>query len=332
MQVLVTGGHGFIGRHVVAALQAHGFAVRCMHRQPAPPDALAELGAEAVRGDLRDPSSLDTAVRGCTHVVHLAGLTRSLTRRALWSTNVAGTLALFDAAAAAGLPGRFVFCSSQAARGPSATCQPLTEGDATSPPLSWYGASKQAAERVLAHRPGPARVILRPPAVYGPHDRDFLSLFQAVARGLAPMVGDPDACYSLVYAPDLAAAFVAALAPDRPEIPAGPYFVCHPQVVRNEAMMAAAEAAVGRQTRRLRVPASTGRLLGRFTDVVSQVTGQPSLMGSQRMRELVAQHWVCAPNAYEEATGWRAGVEITEGFARTVAWYRTTGLLRERGV
>ena len=325
MRVLVTGGHGFIGRHVVDALLAHGFRVRCLNRRPARPASLEGVDVEVVAGDLRAPDSLRAAVASCDHVVHLAGLTRALTRTAMRATNTDGTLALYDAAARAGLPGRFLYCSSQAAAGPAPTPEPIDEQQAADPALSWYGQSKRAAEvALLARRGGPRLAILRPPAVYGPRDTDFLTLFQAVSRGIVPVLGDPRTAYSLIYAGDLAAAFLRALEQDTAP---GPYFVTHPDVVTGEALVAAAEFAVGRSARRFVLPVSTLRVVGRMADLISQLSGRASLMGTQRMREVAARHWVCRGDAFEQAADWRAAVGLTEGFARTVAWYRETNAL-----
>lgn len=325
MRILVTGGHGFVGSHVVACLLERGHRVRCLTRRPAPPAFPGSTAVEWVAGDLRARLGLGAALRGCAGVVHLAGLTRSLTPRQMHETNARGTARLLCAARDAGLAGRFVLCSSLAAVGPAPDGRPLTEA-APARPLGWYGESKRAAERLVLARPWPFPVaVLRPPAVYGERDRDFLTLFRAVAQGLALLPGDPADRLSLVHAADLARAFACALEGDL-EAP-GPFFVAHPRVVTLAEVLAAAEAAVGRRARRLRVPHGALGLLGRLVDLGSQVSGRASLLGSQRLREVGARHWVCTPGRFERLTGWRAAVDLEEGFRRTAAWYRAQGLL-----
>ncbi len=323
MRVLLTNGHGFVGSHLTELLLERGVAVRCLVRRPEVPRFLAERKVEVVRGDVRDAASLTDALRGVDHVYHLAGLTRSMTRRAMFATNAGGTLNLLRAAVETRLPGRFLLCSSLAASGPNAD---VTLESMPARPITWYGESKVLAERlVAAHANRLAVSIVRPPGVYGPRDGDFLQQFKAVARGIAPVVGDPTARYSLVHAHDLAAGMVAVVESARAE--GATYNVAHPEIVTQEDMLAATEAALGCRARRVRVPVSTCRVLGRVTDLVSQLTGRASVLGDQRIRELSTHHWVCSPAALARDTGWRATLDTRQGFAQTALWYREAGWL-----
>jgi nucleoside-diphosphate-sugar epimerase len=275
---------------------------------------------------VRDPAPLERALRGVDVVYHLAGLTHGLTRRGMLATNTGGTANLLRAAERTGLAGRFVYCSSLAAVGPSPTGEPLDEGDPCRP-VTWYGESKLRSERLLlAHADRVPVTILRPPAVYGPRDVAFLSVFQAAQRGLAVIPGRPDKRYSLVHADDLAAAFLLAARAEATR--GGVFFAAHEECVTLDHVLAAAAGAVGRPARSLKLPESLLRLCGRTTDLVSQLTGRSSVIGSQRMREIAVGHWVCSSRALRAATGWRARLDVVAGFRDTVGWYRAQGLLR----
>ena len=326
MRVLVTGGHGFIGSHLVRLLLEEGAEVRCLHRREGVPAALTGLEVEIVRGDLRHAAGLREAARGVDEIYHLAGLLSSLAPRAMYDTNAEGTRRLLDAAEHAGLAGRVGFCSSLAAVGPAGPGGMLDE---TSPlrPITTYGASKVAAEGHVQQRSGRIPVtILRPPGVYGPRDTEFLTLFQAAARGFSLLAGRPTKRYSLVHAEDLARALLVAAR--SPRTLGGAYFAAHPEVVTLRALIPAAEAAVGRPTRRIAVPESAMRLVGATADLLAQWTGRSSVLGSERMRELVAGDWVCTPEPLTEATGWRARTDLASGFRTTAAWYRSQGMVR----
>lgn len=325
MRALVTGGHGFVGSHLVEQLLAQGTPVRCLYRRPGRPAVLDGMDVEIARGDVRDPRALRAALADVDRVYHLAALTRSLTRREMLQTNTAGTRTLVEAARAAGLTGRLVFCSSLAAVGPARSGVPHDEG-ARRQPITWYGESKRVAEDVvLEAADGLDVAIVRPPAVYGPRDRDWLGLFRAARGGWIPIVGGLDRRYSLIHGRDLAAALIAV--GDAPAARGRTYFATHPSIVTQGELIAAAEAAVGRTGRRMHLPESLLRLLGGLTDLGSQLTQRPSLLGSQRMRELVSAHWVCSSAALERDTGWRAEIDLEAGFAETVAWYRAAGRL-----
>ncbi|MDJ0520748.1 MAG: NAD-dependent epimerase/dehydratase family protein [Planctomycetota bacterium] len=326
MRILVTGGHGFIGSHLVRLLLAEGAAVRCLYRREGVPAALEGLDVEIVRGDLRRRGGLVAAVRGVDEVYHLAGLVSSLSPRAMRATNADGTRRLLDAAEEAGLTGRFVFCSSMAAVGPAGPAGTLTEASPLRP-VTAYGASKALAERHVLERSERLPVtILRPPGVYGPGDAEFLRLFRAAAQGFSLVAGRATKRYSLVHAEDLARAFI--LAARSPEALGQAWLVAHPEVVTLADIIAAAESAVGRRSRRLVLPESFMRLVGTTADLVSQWTGRSSVLGAERMQELVSGDWVCAPGPFQAATGWSPTKDLVTGFAETAAWYRAEGLLR----
>jgi nucleoside-diphosphate-sugar epimerase len=325
MRALVTGGHGFVGSHLVRLLLAGGTRVRCLSRRAEPPARLRGLDVEVVPGDLADGRGLAAAVDGVDEVWHLGALTRSLTPREMLEVNARGTERLARAALAARLPGRFVLCSSLAAAGPSADGTPLSER-APLNPRTTYGLSKRRAEEsVAALGGGLAWTIVRPPAVYGPHDRDFLGLFRAAARGWAPLVGDPRRRLSLVHVEDLAAGILAA--GRSPATTGRAWFVTAEPWVHQADVATALEGALGRRARRLNLPASMARLVGRLSGLASQVTRDPALLSAERVREVGEGHWVCTSAALTAATGWKAGVGLAEGFRRTAEWYRKEGML-----
>lgn len=325
VRVLVTGGHGFVGSHLVRRLLAQGDTVRCLIRRPGVPPSLDGLDVELCVGDLRTPDALRRAVEGVDEIFHLAALTRSRTRRAMFATNVAATESLLLAARAEGLPGTFVFCSSLAAVGPSPDDRAVDERTPRRP-VTWYGESKACAEdAVLAASGELAVTVLRPPAVYGPRDRDFLAVFQAAQRGILPRLGDGPRAYSFVFAPDLAEAMVEAAR--CPAARARTLFVAHPARVELEAFLAAVALAVGRRARVVRVPDATLRILAELSEVGAQLAKRPPLLNRQRLREMAGRVYVCRGEAFEETVGWQATTGIVAGCAATAAWYRERGWL-----
>lgn len=325
MRVLVTGGHGFVGSHLVERLLASGDRVRCLSRRATRPERLAGLDVEVVPGDLEDGRGLAAAVRGVDEVWHLGALTRSRTPREMRRVNTGGTERLVAAAADAGVSARFVFCSSLAAVGPSPDGRPLDES-APLVPRTVYGDSKRRAEQALA---AAARdlpwTVVRPPAVYGPRDRDLLTLFQAARRGWQPEMGAADRRLSLIHVEDLVEGMLAA--GRSPATLGRAWFVTGDGPVRQSDLGAALAAAVGRAPRRVRIPASAARLVGTLSSLVSQVTGEAPLLTRERVREVGEGHWVCTAAALEAATGWRPRIGLHPGVAATAAWYRAEGLL-----
>jgi dihydroflavonol-4-reductase len=171
-KTLVTGGTGFIGRAVVVELLAAGREVRVLARHP---EALADLKVEVARGDLRDPVSLASAVRGCDRVFHVAADYRLWVPdpEAMYAANVQGTSDLMTAAAEAGVA-RVVYTSTVGALGnpgdgtPGSEETPVTLADM----VGHYKRSKFLAEQVVLEfaRQGLPVVLVHPSAPVGPGD------------------------------------------------------------------------------------------------------------------------------------------------------------------
>ena len=325
VRVLVTGGHGFVGSHLVERLLAGGVEVRCLSRRREVPERLRGLALEVVAGDLETGVGLRAALVGVEEVWHLGALTRSRTRREMLAVNTAGTLRLAREALDLGLSGRFVFCSSLAAVGPATGPHALTE-EAPLQPVTTYGLSKRRAEEGLALLGSKLPwVIVRPPAVYGPRDKDFLALFQAAARGLLPFVGSPGRRLSLIHVEDLVAGMLAAGRGEGTVQRA--WFVTTDPPVSQTELADGVAVAVGRRPRRLGLPSSAARLLGTLADLGAQLTGVAPLLTRERVREVGEGNWICSGAALARATGWRSSIALGPGLAATASWYRAQGHL-----
>lgn len=216
LRVLVTGGSGFIGRHVIDALTRAGMAVSVVDLVEYPdPEVPITLG------DLRDPEVCRKAASGVDAIVHLAALTSvlgSIERPVEFhQTNVEATANLLEAARDAGA-GAFVFASSNAVVGDVGST-PITE-DIPVRPLTPYGATKAASEMLIAGYAG--AYGLRAPAlrfsnVYGEgmhHKDSFIPrLMKAAAQGGSVQIyGDGEQKRDLVYVGDLAEGVAKAVA------------------------------------------------------------------------------------------------------------------------
>jgi len=259
LRVLVTGGAGFIGRHVVRALRERGHEV-------AVADLTAPDGEEvAVVGDLCDPAVQESAVaRGADAVVHLAAQTSvlgSVARPALvHRTNVEATAGLLERAREAAV-GCFVLASTNAVVGP-------VEGTISEAlplrPLTPYGATKAAAEMLLSGYSGAYGIrtpALRLTNVYGPgmHHKDSFvpRLLRAAARDEGVEVyGDGEQRRDLVHVSDVARAFVCAVE----GWPSGPVIVGSGRSHSVNSLVEAAREATGRPIPVRRVPAKPGEM------------------------------------------------------------------------
>lgn len=320
--VLVTGGTGLVGSHVVDALLETGLSVRCTVRATSNLRWLEGKAVELVEADLT-AGALGQAVAGVDGVVHCAGLTRG-SRRELLAANQEGTRALLAACGDTGRQGRFVFCSSQAAAGPGRPDRPRRVTDVPAP-VSDYGRSKLAAEEeVLGQSDRLGITILRPAAVYGPRDEDTLPYFRMASRGLLVAPGLRERLVQLVHVRDVAQAMLKAL--QRDEALGRTYFVAHPEVVSWRRMAAAMTQALGRRAVTLRLPSALVGAAGAISELFGggRRTGQ---LDRRRARDMAMRAWTCDVDRTIEELDWSPAFDIEEGFRDSAEWYRKEGWL-----
>ncbi|HEY7504380.1 MAG TPA: NAD(P)-dependent oxidoreductase [Gemmatimonadales bacterium] len=322
MKALVTGATGFVGSHLAEVLRSRGDEVTALVRSPSKASALTSLGVHVVAGDLDDPGSLARAVAGQDVVFHVAGLVAAKDEAGFLRVNRDGTASLAAAAARARV-GRFVYVSSMAAGGPADKGRPLT-GIEPPRPVTAYGRSKLAGEKAAMEGPLPW-VIMRPPTVYGPRDREVLKVFRMARWGLAPVFGDGSQELSAVHGADLAEALVAA--GTAPGTTGKIYYPCHPEVVTSAAFVRAVADAMGRRVHLVPVPSPLGRAMLGLTEATARLAGRTTILTRDKANEFFQVAWTGDPRPLTRDAGWRAAHDIGSGMADTFRWYRSAGWL-----
>jgi nucleoside-diphosphate-sugar epimerase len=270
-------------------------------RNPALAADLAASGVTLVPGDLDDGDALRTLLDSCDVVIHLAGAVRGNSQQSFDHTNVRGTQNLLEALATAPckeLPG-LLLISSLAAREPG---------------LSWYARSKYQAEQCL--HDGPADLdwaIIRPPAVYGPGDKEMLPVFLWMARGIAPVPGDPAARVSLIHVEDLATAIIACLG--LPHLQHRTFTLDDgaPGGYDWEEMAAIAGGVWQRKVRLVRLPGQLLDVLARANLALSRALNYAPMLTPAKLRELRHPNWVVDNDEITAATDWRPRVRLSKG-------------------
>jgi nucleoside-diphosphate-sugar epimerase len=320
---LVTGATGFVGSHLVEALAARGDEVVALARRPETFDELRRAGARPVPGTLDDLPALTAALEGCDAVYHCAGLTAARDEAEFLAVNERGTRRVLEAAVAAAPRARFVYVSCQAALGPSPPGVRLDE-EAPCRPVTAYGRSKLAGEAAV-RASAVGWVIVRPPAVYGPRDREFLRLFRIVRWGIAPMFGTGAQQLSLVYVGDLVDAIVRAGVV--PGVERRTYHAAHAEIVLSREVALAAGAALGRTPVILPLPILVTRPLVALIGKAAAAAGRRTVVNSDKMAEFTAPAFLLSVDGAKVDLGWQAAVGVAEGMRRTAAWYRSAGWL-----
>jgi nucleoside-diphosphate-sugar epimerase len=213
MRVLVTGGTGFTGSHLVRRLLEKGHRVSVIDNQKGLfYDELKAAGATIEVGSITDKGLVEKMVKGCEVVHHLAAAFRQLNvpERYYWDVNVEGTRQLLDTAHRFRVR-KFIYCSTQGVHGHIKN----PPGNERSPiaPEDYYQLTKYEGEKVVREYvdKGLDAVILRPTAIYGPGDPErFLILFRMAKRESFLMFGNGQTFYHPVYIENLVDAFELA--------------------------------------------------------------------------------------------------------------------------
>lgn len=292
--VVLTGATGFVGSHLLTALEKSGYLVRALTRRPQP----AHAGISWVDGDLDNRAALAELVKGCAGVVHCAGVTRGNSLEEFRQVNLKGTENLLAATLRVTPAPRFLLVSSLAARYPD---------------YSWYARSKAEAEALLPadDHTGPRSAIFRPTAVYGPGDKEMRPLFRLLRRGVLLAAGTPAARISLVHVDDLVRAILMWLQARETqglfELDDG-----------TEGGYSWADvAAIGRATwkRRVahvRVPVALLSCAARANLLLARTCRYPAMLTPGKVNELTHENWVCDNTPLTTRIGWQPNIRLAD--------------------
>jgi nucleoside-diphosphate-sugar epimerase len=319
MKVLLTGASGFVGSHILDSLQAHGIVATILLRPSSDKTFLNLSGVEIRNGSITQRASLLAALDGISHVIHCAGCTRARRYSEFYEINQIGTRNVVEAVnACEGRVQRLIHISSLAVTGPATVSSPAIE-ESPLCPISEYGKSKLAGEMEVRERCRADFVILRPPAVYGPRDKGFLSMFEAVRYHLLPQPNKKQSL-SLVFVKDLAETVARCL-----EVPATSrqtYFVASAETVTARQMAEEIATQMNRWTVPCPLPAALLWPICLAQEVWSRLSGKPALLNLQKFAELRAPGWVCAPSKLKRELGLECRTALKEGIIQTLGWYQ----------
>lgn len=321
-EILITGATGFVGSHLVEAIARHGLRARALVRETSDVTLLRRHGVDRVVGDVTDPAALRRAVADVDTVLHLAAATRALRPATFYDVNGEGTRRVVEAVEGDGRPRRLVYLSSLAAVG-SRGDRPVGPGDEPRP-LTAYGRSKLEGEKACDEARTASVAVLRPPAVYGPRDRDLLMFFKLAERGVLPLVGAPERRLQFIHARDLAEAVLTAAK----SATTGTFHVAEARSYSWTEVLDLVADAVGR--RGVKVPVPGWLLMGAATgtELVSRLRGVPAIFDRDKAREVLAPGWVCETERARRELGYEAATPLREGLRETAAWYRAYDWLR----
>ena len=323
-RVLITGGNGFVGRHLVAALQDRGADVRVLVLPSEDASWLVGRGVAVYDGDVRRLESLAEPMRGVDQVLHLAAMMD------VWrpledyrAVNVAGTVNVCRAALAAGVS-RLVHMSSSSVYG-VALGRPADETFPLAPFPDPYPVTKAAADmavqRMIVEDRLPA-VIVRPDQIFGPGDKlHFGRMADRLRAGRSVIVGSGKNALPFVYVSDAVRGLLLAL--DHDGAVGRAYNITNDRPLSQRELLEAIAQQLGVRPPRVHVPYRPLYLAGYVAERLAAMT--PSLRRPPITRLGVA--FFGTDNRYSIDTarrelGYRPEVDLRDGVRLAAAWYR----------
>ncbi len=317
----VTGATGFIGVRLVEELVARGARVRALVRNPSRAGRLPPENVDIVHGTIEDTAALARGIDGADTVFHLAALTGSSDARAMDRVNIAGTTNVVDTCLRPATPPKLVFVSSQAAGGPSRDGRPVDE-HTTPHPVSAYGASKLAAERIVEKRADALPiVIVRPPSVYGPGDVAFLSLFRLARAGFIPIPRGLGRL-AVVHVDDLVQGLMLAAGRG-----SGTYYFTDGAQHTGAAVARAIAGAVSRRARVVRLPDGVFAGTARVAEQLARIARRRPPLTRDRVADAISSNWSCSDARARSELDYASRRDLDGGMRETAAWYRSNGWL-----
>ena len=231
-------------------------------------------------------------------MIHAAGVVRGACQEDFDRVNVDGTAAIVSAIKRQDTPSRLVLLSSLAAREPQ---------------LSWYAASKRAGEDCLHREQDLDWVIIRPPPVYGPGDKEMLPIFQMMSRGIAPVAGSADARIALIHVQDLVDAIISCLR----SATARHRTLC-PSDGRQDGynwheMAAIAGDVWSRKVHLLRIPHWLLNAIASINLAQSRLLHGAPMLTPAKLRELRHPDWRVDINEMTDNTDWVPAIDLKKG-------------------
>ncbi|GAB5045935.1 NAD-dependent epimerase/dehydratase family protein [Thermodesulfovibrio sp. TK110] len=315
MKALVTGGTGFIGSHLVEALLRENYEVYCIVRNPSKLRFLKGLDVKIIQADLSDKESLKKIEWQFDYVFNLSGITKASHPEEFFQSNYIGTKNLAQVVAERNSSlKRFVHVSSLAATGPCVNSNPVTE-DTEPSPVSEYGKSKLLGEKAVKFFKDKIPItIIRPPAVYGPRDRDFLTFFKMIKTGIVLYL--TEGIYSMIYVDDLVRGIITATKVDKAT--GETFFIADAQPYNTHEIVEAISEAIGKRAVKIKIPQS----IGMFFIRVFQKFDKKSIINSDKLKELIQPCWVCSTKKAESLLGFKTKTKLKEGMEWTAKWYK----------
>lgn len=317
MKVLITGANGFLGSHLVDTAIDRKYKTFAAVRKGSDLSNLASSNPEIIYLDYGDAVKLTEQLTDLRSnngqfdlIIHNAGLTIASRKEDFEKINVGITRNMITALQDSDIldpEGKLIYVSSLAARGP----------DGILKPISSYGKSKLASEKIITNAGYPF-VIVRPTAVYGPRDADFLKLFKIIKKGVVPSMAPKSQKITMIYVKDL-----ANLILDCHNLPTGSLIEAHDGgTYRVSELNHAIGQLMNKKAISIPIPGVIANPIAYFSETLSRVMANRPFITREKIAELTTD-WTIEPNDMVQDNF----KTLNEGLKETYDYYQNENLI-----
>ncbi|MDP9961852.1 NAD-dependent epimerase/dehydratase family protein [Chryseobacterium lathyri] len=318
-KILVTGANGFLGFYLVKAAIQKNLEVYAGVREGSEVSHLKDIDAKLTYLNYSDLNSLkeNFEINAYDYVIHAAGVTKTYNNQIYRTVNADYTKNVALAAKSIAIK-KMVFISSLAALGPTIFGEENVLLPDTAPkPITSYGRSKLIAEQTLKDLKNLEWIILRPTAIYGPREKDLLTLFKMINRGLEIYLGKKKQTLSFVYVEDIAEVAVQSCFADTSR---ECYNISDGKRYTIQELSGIIKKKLKVKTVKIIIPIFFLRLLAGITESVMK--RRVSIINKDKVSELIAENWFCSIEKARRDLSYTPQFTLDKGITDTIEWYK----------
>jgi len=327
MNLFLTGASGFLGSHTALELIRRGHQVTALVRKTSNVQPLRSLSLHWVEGSIPDNPPSPDLFQTIDVVVHIAGIVKALSEKDFIRVNAEGTESLVKAIfASPRRPKRFIHISTIAVHDPSRDGNDFCLAPTQCHPLSGYGRSKLAGEKALEGLKGKTQtLILRPPVLYGPRDREFLPLFRSIRWGIAPLFQSGGNAFSICYIEDVARAIADLV---ETSLSSDEIFCLDDGAIHTwKSVAETVSQAMGKKAVSLSLPKPLFKVGAGFSQLWARLVGKPTIFTLDKINEMEQPSWLCGMERLQNKIGWKPKISLTKGMEITYQSYKDSKFL-----
>jgi len=322
-KIAITGANGFIGSFLVKELLNKGFDVTCLVRQNSN-IKLLPLNCDIVRVDYNNKEQIEELLKNHEILIHTAALTKAKNWKEFKKNNIDLTDSLLEIFNSIDSLKQFIFLSSQAACGPSKKNLPKKEIDKCLP-ISKYGKSKLLAEESIKSKSKKYWTIIRPSAVFGPGDKDFLIYFKLVKKHISLFAGNKNKQISLIYVQDLANLIISTL---ENKNAFNEIFFASGLDISLEIFSQNLEKALKTFSVKITIPEFLLDIIAIISGFISIFNKKVALLNKDKIKEIKQDSWLVSNEKAKRILYFEPAKNLVENITTTYNWYKENNWIK----